>query len=88
MKPAFSSRGSSLPSPAFFRMDESQDYSVGVGIEVVAFFFAADFFFATVFIEDSAEGEQSFRRQADHHSGRKPIRRRSEATLALRCCQN
>lgn len=38
--------------------------------------------------EDSAEGDQSFRKEADHGSGRKPIRRRSEATLALRCCQN
>jgi hypothetical protein len=37
--------------------------------------------------EDSAEGDQSFRREADHGSVRKPIRRRSEATLALRCCQ-
>jgi len=37
--------------------------------------------------EDSAEGDRSFRREADHGSGRKPIRRRSEATLALRCCQ-
>jgi hypothetical protein len=38
--------------------------------------------------EDSAEGDQSFRRDADHGSGRKPIRRRSEATLTLRCCHN
>lgn len=38
--------------------------------------------------EDSTEGDRSFRRQADHGSGRKPIRRRSEATLALRCCQD
>jgi hypothetical protein len=38
--------------------------------------------------EDSTEGDRSFRREADHGSGRKPIRRRSEATLALRCCQD
>jgi hypothetical protein len=34
--------------------------------------------------EDSADGNQRFRREGDRHSGRKPIRRRSEATLALR----
>ena len=34
--------------------------------------------------EDSAEGDQSFLREADQDSGRKPIRRRSEVPAPLR----
>jgi hypothetical protein len=63
--------------------------ALGLSLAIIDPTGSADLVFKVMSLpEDSAEGDQSFRRDADHGSGRKPIRRRSEATLTLRCCHN